>query len=1661
MSRPAETVNGTRRVVSPPPSLAANGARHRSNGNYVKSFGRNSFELQQQQLKSKQPLQPALQETAKRVNSKPTVCGNGCGGGALRQVRSPVVAMAPSHITVSANSSDTNAEGEDVDLSPFTTPAQSYVPEHRRRGGHVDAAAPRVAATGKQTEKSADKENTHVTAAATAAAAVAPGGAAPKSSSSSAGTPTALLRSGPSSARGGAAGGGGPCAATSTSPSAARVSASSQRGPAPKRTVNVKDSRTPATAAGQRKVASSASATAGSSTTTAPSTDAKKERVAVAATRQRTPSPELDGALRMQLDQADSVLTYVVSIARALGERRRCGPPPDSTDDFRASMVPRRRSTGYHVHHSRVDEGIDDAEEEEGAPDGVGGEGAAHHNPSSFGSVALLPDLHRAASGLLSAFTKLEYAHLGEDVDLPLLEKTALERGSQLLRVVDGVARQLSLHEAPEVRRLFADHRSVFAEMHQLVDFVARMAQQVVLLRDIAAHHDLGEAREVWDSFRKSVEVEEERQHQHYGGSGGGGVTDNDKTGRCACRSSSPRRLFFPLSMLKASPFFQWLESRWFPAMRAWRQLVLDARQLASTGRTDAAIRRSRMDALQIAGLQEILRPGETVSDLHHAQIVVPVTELGHTFARKQAVMDQLRSLMAEPDSVIGAVLAPALKAAQAYTQVRSGCPSGGGNRDDAQRDDAALVKQAEDLLHRIQEAERLRSAVDALLQTPSPTLETLLDHITRVNELLLRWRLPYDAASARVAVAVGRGALAHGTAAHLSPPSPLHHGQASDATTLFSPPRAADVDGNVAAGADLAGSPLPPQVPLLNFNALKTNGTAIPAQLSRHSATATWIGEGFPADFPVSALYIPHTTTAAWPADFDVLYRELCDVFAMLFSQGQAQRQLEQALGHTPDDRAGTRQSKTSYPNDAGLRTPSAQVTPRRPTHDVGSPAGTQRSSEDSARMVTTARSSNSAESSSLHNCHRWPSVAAAAGDLRQRIQQAEAAGISGALIDAARARLRRLLTARLKIHFDAQTRVMPVADAAQAKFTDVYDQLHAHCQAQLAQSSCSGAAVAVGTSSSPEERRLRIRYEDVDGDFISLLNQQDWDVMLSELLSQEENGSGSSSGGGKIELFCDYPITPSLAPPPQQQQRQQRPSYGNERQESVGWTDFQTIDDDFADASAAAAAAPAATTPEKQPNVFERLATTKDATPNASGGRGAGANAHRPVRGRPRLGGPSAASATQNTLIPRSRNPAGANGSRPAASPGKGSPGGADVAKYSSPAPAKGAAQRGGGSESSPGKKTGTDATGSPTAAASTVQSMELTADNLRRNLFLSSPSPPSAQGRDSGKDACRRSGEAASAKKAAELQDEEDPAAVTTAAATADGHNVSGGNSGTRLVAKENPFESALPSSAVHVNIDAARRWTAAGEDDDFQLLEIQTRASASTTRMDPCLSSCSVETALPPPSSCVATAASSTTLSPSGGRNTFTTTHCSGKVADNHNAVPAPTVMESNAHDSQATASANAATNVSSTNAPEEKEGAQHQEEMREERRKKERLPQSPPRHAPRRWTSDDFTLDEVKTVCSERSRMAMMPVVPRGPTSLPPRPQTPSREAAANRTPQRQRRGARGTPTRGRPDGADIDEGEAAQPAEDVFAEMQRMRDENTRAMAQPRKAAWH
>nr|CCC93299.1 conserved hypothetical protein [Trypanosoma congolense IL3000] len=96
-----------------------------------------------------------------------------------------------------------------------------------------------------------------------------------------------------------------------------------------------------------------------------------------------------------------------------------------------------------------------------------------------------------------------------------------------------------------------------------------------------------------------------------------------------------------------------------------------------------------------------------------------------------------------------------------------------------------------------------------------------------------------------------------------------------------------------------------------------------------------------------------------------------------------------------------------------------------------------------------------------------------------------------------------------KLKVHFDAQVRVLRIHAPDKCSFHEIYKRVCDLCMQQ------------VGTLPPSTEHKLRMRYEDTEGDCISLLTQEDWNVLVSE---QAPNGLE----GTKLDIYCDFPPVP-----------------------------------------------------------------------------------------------------------------------------------------------------------------------------------------------------------------------------------------------------------------------------------------------------------------------------------------------------------------------------------------------------------------------------------------------------------------------------------------------------------------------------------------------------
>ncbi|KAG5505787.1 hypothetical protein JKF63_05123 [Porcisia hertigi] len=1593
-------------TVTPAPTLSANKSRHRSDGNYAKRYGRTSFEnpkARHAQL-SKPP-----QEPLKQVDSNAAAVQRSADP-PMQYLASPQVTELPKWSLPSRG----DYHGVETDASPLSTPSQSHVDKHRGSCDDVDSAWQQDLVSQKvvwRTTSSTDHLQLHVDPSLLrsalpddregSSAELLKHSASGKENASFATTPA------PRHTRIEAVSATAPQATPKTASSAETkqrpVSVMSRSVTSGANTTSTGFRRIPSgyahqrsaplsdTSAAPRPQLVSATSTSGTGrcgnvviansaskglvrakARTVPVAKRKQQQPApppppqplpnvaaeapenrralapTASTSVRTCTPDVDVALRYELVQMRSVLDYVAEVTTALSERRRCAAPPQSTKGFRASVVPCRRLALANASLEELDRGDDDSLD------------PIPHGRNNDGSVALLPAVHMAASRLLSAFTKLEYVQVSKDVDMLLFERDAVEHSAELLRLVDGVERQLSLNESAHVREGLAERRYVFRAVHRLVRFIVRMMHEMVVLRDLTQRHDLDQVQEVWDSFRTSVEAESRAAPELSDSS----FPDRaDDAATPVSRSPPRQRPVPPITMMLASPFFSWLVERWLPAMREWRKLVLDAHRAASKGDLEGAIRRSRQEALRIDGLREILRPGETMSELHQEQVEKPLKEIGKVVASKRAAMGELRKVLESDEATNGTPsavqLSTAVKAAQAFITMRSAPESVKGTSAATvteDTEDAALVKRAEELLARLQVADALHCAINNTLQQPALEMVAALEYITRANRLLLLWKLAHDVRAAQTARDVGLAALD-------SYRQRQRCGPVSETTSLF----------NTLHGDNVVGD-------CLSATRTKVGTTS--------TALAPWIGDAFPPSFNVHDLCIAHSSGGSWSKDLTKVYVKLCEVFSAQYTQHQARRQLELALVAPAVGGHGARV--------AGGFAPSPQVTPCRPTRDAASPADTLRLSDDGSNthvprlLASLGGTTTICHSEDTSPCTQNTPSGQNAMELRRCLQQAEESGVSGPLVEEARAQLRRLDTLRLKIHFDAQTRVLPVSDAAQMDFRVVYQQIHDFCQVQQEQQQQQQHQ----QPSTGAERRLRIRYEDTEGDFISLLDQQDWDMMLSELAPH-------GCDKVKIELFCDYPTMPGVV---------SNSVFGDDG-DAVQHTgdDSEPASSNLHSGSAPALPAGAIgsttatplTTQEKRTNVFKRLASIPKvpaSSTTASGQR----------RPRPHSHSLGVASPQRALIPPRTRG----TGAVRSVSPQK-SCGARRVAVSGDAACRK-------------------DSLLSASASGSDLKTVALTAENLRRNL----PTPPASSSpvgvEAATQEEVQRLGDGASGVTVGDVASSAAGAAHVQAAASI---RVKASTPEADNSVKNNyaDVDGEQEGGVVHLNLNKARCWETAS-DDELQLLEMQTCASMSTVRP---------ERSAARPESMERMRIRPTELLQKVGaaRNTFTATYCSGKVES----------VNRCGGGGGGGASVEVAMDVG--------EGSEVKTQRTADLRAR----------VPRRWSCDTFSLDEVETVCSDRSRIPQKAVEPKGPLSLPPRPITVVSCGGGGggdgiHTPQRVRRGARGTPIRSRPNGSDDvrdgDNEEVSHTPDELLAEVERMREANTRAMAH-RKSAWH
>lgn len=180
---------------------------------------------------------------------------------------------------------------------------------------------------------------------------------------------------------------------------------------------------------------------------------------------------------------------------------------------------------------------------------------------------------------------------------------------------------------------------------------------------------------------------------------------------------------------------------------------------------------------------------------------------------------------------------------------------------------------------------------------------------------------------------------------------------------------------------------------------------------------------------------------------------------------------------------------------------------------------------------------------------------------ELKRVVEQCRQFGVQGPLLTAAEQLVASSNALRVKVHFDSRIRLVVIDGDQISNFSVVQHRIASVCPNSTPSSS-------IG---SPPSSMLRIRYQDDDGDYVSLLDQADWDALLSDLSAhfarQQRNRSDAAAtqppassdapqlgSSGKqqrrVEVYCDYPLlpavqsTPSSFGSPMGQQQQAKPS-------------------------------------------------------------------------------------------------------------------------------------------------------------------------------------------------------------------------------------------------------------------------------------------------------------------------------------------------------------------------------------------------------------------------------------------------------------------------------------------------------------------------------------
>ncbi|CAD2221122.1 hypothetical protein AGDE_15070 [Angomonas deanei] len=394
-------------------------------------------------------------------------------------------------------------------------------------------------------------------------------------------------------------------------------------------------------------------------------------------------------------DQMDAVLSYIADITKAFGTRTRTLPPPSSLDNFRATAIP---------------------------------QGRAKLASSEGGRFPILNKLYDASLSLLRAFSQLEYAKVSHKVNLEEMEKNTLEASSLVESLVESVERKFCMHESEEVREAFGSKHQTVDNCHEVVECLVKVARYIVLLRRLCGQHNVARVVDVLEELDIVVR-------------------------RGANASKSETSTFYQLSVLKG-PFFVFLRERWIPTVREWQVVVDRAMESARMGDFEDAVTVAEAAQLSITHLQDILRPDETVSELHRNYIVNPIEEIRLAGEQRRLILQELKNAMAAPGI---RPLAKAIRTAQSTPYFSKTSELSSATESSSYSDDLSLFKEAQQMLINLQQVDSITNALNTVHRISSTDSVALFLVLHRANEQINRLGIAESASHSQKVVRASR----------------------------------------------------------------------------------------------------------------------------------------------------------------------------------------------------------------------------------------------------------------------------------------------------------------------------------------------------------------------------------------------------------------------------------------------------------------------------------------------------------------------------------------------------------------------------------------------------------------------------------------------------------------------------------------------------------------------------------------------------------------------------------------------------------------------------------------------------------------------------------------------------------------------------------------